>query len=73
MNSNYDVYKKLPGDRVLWIDRVKELNEARQLVAALESTSMDTYLVYDVRARTVVGIFWSTCKRSPSRCGITVF
>ena len=54
MNSKYDIYRKLPDDRLLWIDRVKELNEARQLVAALESTSMDNYLVYDFRARTVV-------------------
>lgn len=57
MNSNYDIYRRLPDDRLLWINRVKELNEARQLVAALESTSMDNYLVYDFRARTVVEVF----------------
>jgi len=57
MNSKYDIYRKLPDDRLLWIDRVKELNDARQLVAALESTSMDNYLVYDFRARTVVEVF----------------
>jgi hypothetical protein len=57
MNSNYDIYRKLPDDRLLWINRVKELNEARQLVAALGSTSMDNYLVYDFRARTVVEVF----------------
>jgi hypothetical protein len=57
MNSKYDIYRRLHGNRLLWIHRVKELNEARQLVAALESTSMDSYLVYDFRARIVVEVF----------------
>ncbi len=56
MNSKYDVYRRLPGDRLLWIDRVMELDEARQLVAALISASIAQYLVYDFKARMVVEV-----------------
>jgi hypothetical protein len=57
MNSKYDIYKTLPDDRVLWIDRVIELDEARQLVAALVSASSAHYLVYDFRERMVVEVW----------------
>jgi hypothetical protein len=57
MNSKYDVYKKLHDDRLLWVNRVKEIEEARQLVAAMESVSIDQYLVYDFRERIVVEVF----------------
>ena len=59
MDSKYDIYKRLPEDRLLWVDRVKELDDARQLVAALQSASFDHYLVYDFRERTVVDVFAS--------------
>ena len=57
MNSRYDIYKKLPEDRLLWVDRVKALDEARKLVAALQTASRDSYLVYDFRERIVVEVF----------------
>ena len=56
MDSGYDLYKRLPNDRLLWIERVQELDKARRLVAAMKSTSMDDFLVYDFRERTVVEI-----------------
>jgi hypothetical protein len=59
MESKYDVYKRLPEDRLLWINRVTGLDEARQLVAALQSLSVDHYLVYDFRERTIVEVFGS--------------
>lgn len=57
MDSKYDIYKRLPEDRLLWVNRVKELDDARQLVAALQAASFDRYLVYDFRERTVVEVF----------------
>jgi len=64
MDSRYDIYKRLPEDRLLWVNRVKELDDARQLVAALQSASFDHYLVYDFRERTVVEIFASPAQRA---------
>jgi hypothetical protein len=55
MNSKYDVFRRLPDGRLLWIDRVRELDEAGQVVVALGSR--DYCLVYDFRARTVVEVF----------------
>jgi hypothetical protein len=57
MHSRYDIYKRLPEDRLLWVNRVKALDDARQLVAALQSVSFDHYLVYDFRERTIVEVF----------------
>jgi hypothetical protein len=56
MNSKYDVYKRLPDDRLVWLDRVMTLGEARQLVARLVSASIARYLVYDFRERFVVEV-----------------
>jgi hypothetical protein len=53
------LYKRLPEDRVVWINRVTGLDDARQLVAALQSLSVDHYLVYDFRERTIVEVFGS--------------
>jgi hypothetical protein len=57
MNYKYDIYKRLPEDRLLWVNRVKELEEARRLVAALQSASTDYYLVCDFTERTIVNVF----------------
>lgn len=65
MDSGYDLYKRLPNDRLLWIERVQELDTARRLVAAMKSASMGEFLVYDFRERTVVEIgsrFSSLCE-----------
>jgi hypothetical protein len=62
MDSKYDIYKRLPEDRLLWVNRVKELDDARQLVAALQSASFDRYLVYDFRERAVVDVFASPAR-----------
>jgi hypothetical protein len=62
MNTRYDIYKRLPEDRLLWVNRVIGLDEARKLVAALQTASMDSYLVYDFRERTVVEVFKSEQK-----------
>lgn len=55
--NKYDIYKRLPEDRLLWINRVVGLDEARKLVAALQTASMASYLVYDFRERTIVDVF----------------
>lgn len=57
MNNKYDIYKRLPEDRLLWINRVMGLDEARKLVAALQTATMESYLVYDFRERTIVDVF----------------
>lgn len=64
MDSGYDLYKRLPNDRLLWIERVQELDRARHLVEAMKSASTDEFLVYDFRERTVVEIG----SRLPSLC-----
>jgi hypothetical protein len=64
MDSGYDLYKRLPNDRLLWIERVQELDRARRLVATMKSDSVDNFLVYDFRERTVVEIG----SRFPSLC-----
>jgi hypothetical protein len=66
MTPEYDIYRKLPNDRLLWINRVKELCEARKLVAALGSSSFDGYLVYDFKARTVVEVFGPDADEQPN-------
>jgi hypothetical protein len=57
MNTKYDIYKSLPEDRLLWVNRVQGLEEARKLVAALQTASMESYLVYDFRQRSIVEVF----------------
>jgi hypothetical protein len=57
MNNKYDIYKRLPEDRLLWINRVMGLEEARRLVAALQTATLDGYLVYDFRERSIVDVF----------------
>jgi len=57
MNNKYDIYKRLPEDRLLWINRVMGLEEARKLVAALQTATMESYLVYDFRERFIVDVF----------------
>lgn len=55
MTCGYDIYKQVAEDKLLWMNRVKGLEEAKQLVAALRAPS-DNYVVYDIRERTVVEI-----------------
>ena len=57
MNNKYDIYKRLPEDRLLWVNRVMGLEEARKLVAALQTATMESYLVYDFRERFIVDVF----------------
>jgi len=64
MNSMYDIYQSLPEDRVRWVHRVSGLDSARRVVADLQSTSMDLYLVYDFRERVVVEVFASPAHNS---------
>lgn len=57
--NKYDIYKRLPEDRLMWVNRVVGLDEARKLVAALQTATMDSYLVYDFRERAIVDVFGS--------------
>jgi hypothetical protein len=57
MNNKYDIYKRLPEDRLLWVNRVMGLDDARRLVAALQTATMESYLVYDFRERIIVDVF----------------
>lgn len=57
--NKYDIYKRLPEDRLLWVNRVMGLDEARKLVAALQTATMESYLVYDFRERAIVDVFGS--------------
>jgi hypothetical protein len=54
VNFTYNIYKRLTGDNLAWVERFHELEEATKHVADLQSTSPGNYLIYDVRLRTIV-------------------
>jgi hypothetical protein len=65
MKYGYDIYKRLPEERLLWVKRVQDLEAARRLVASLQAVSIDRYVAYDCRERTVASIF-GTRETGPS-------
>jgi len=56
MKPIYDIYKRLPGNELRWVERFEELEQARQRMALLISASQEDYLIYDIRQRAVVQI-----------------
>jgi len=54
MNYMYDIYKRLPEDRLLWVNRVNGIEQTGRLVAALQTASTDYYLVCDSTERAIV-------------------
>jgi hypothetical protein len=59
MNWTYNIYRQLTGNKIVWVDRVVGLDKANDRVRGLRATLPGSYLIYDVRERTVVGVWAS--------------
>jgi len=54
MDVSYDIYKQVEEKRLLWIDRVKGLEQAHERISVLELSQPGRYLIYDFRQRTLM-------------------
>ncbi len=54
MDVSYDIYKQVEEKRLLWIDRVKGLEQAHERISVLELSQPGSYLIYDFRQRTLM-------------------
>jgi len=54
MTAPYQIFRKLPDNRFIWIENVEELKEARCRLDFLSTTSDADYVLFDSRQRTVV-------------------
>ncbi|HUK30674.1 MAG TPA: hypothetical protein VLV89_06140 [Candidatus Acidoferrum sp.] len=54
MDLAYDIYRQLESRKLIWIDRVRELEEAKQRVNMLELRSPGQYLIYDFRNHLII-------------------
>jgi hypothetical protein len=54
MNSAYNIFRQVAGDKLLWVESVENLEQARAHAASEQSLSPGIYLIYDVRARVVL-------------------
>jgi hypothetical protein len=54
MNSRYNIYRRLAGDALAWVERVNGLPQAEERLVCLGETSPGNYIIFDVRERTVV-------------------
>jgi len=60
MQAPYQIFRKLPGNRFVWVENVYELQEARGRLAALSSNSEVDYVLFDPRERSVVSRYAKT-------------
>ena len=54
MEVSYDIYKQAEERRLVWIDRVKGLEQAHERVSSLAASQPGSYLIYDFRQRMVI-------------------
>jgi hypothetical protein len=54
MTAPYQIFRKLPDNKFIWIENVDELQEARGRLDFLSTISDADYILFDPRARTVV-------------------
>ena len=54
MDAKFDIFKKLPDGRPLWVKAVDGLEEARVQLARLAANSPGEYFIYSVRNGCVV-------------------
>jgi hypothetical protein len=54
MQAPYQIFKKLPDNRFVWVENIEELQEARGRLAHLCAGSEAAYVLFDPRAKTVV-------------------
>jgi hypothetical protein len=46
MSSTFDIFKRLPDGKPLWIEAVEGLDETRQCLTRLAETSPGDYFIY---------------------------
>jgi hypothetical protein len=56
MDSTYNIYMRLAGNLLAWVDRVNGLEQAEECVVRLGEASPGDYIIFDVRERTVVWV-----------------
>ncbi len=54
MDLAYDIYQQLESRKLIWLDRVRELEEAKQRVNMLELRTNGHYVIYDFRNHTII-------------------
>ena len=54
MTAPYQIFRKLPDNKFIWIENIDELQEARGRLDFLSTISDADYILFDPRARTVV-------------------
>ncbi len=57
MTAPYQIFRKLPDNKFVWIENVDELQEARGRLEFLSTISDADYILFDPRERTVVTQF----------------
>ncbi|MGD0401985.1 MAG: hypothetical protein ABSB66_02205 [Candidatus Acidiferrales bacterium] len=55
MTAPYQIFRKLPDRKFIWIENIEELQEARARLEFLRTVSDADYVLFDPRERTVVG------------------
>lgn len=54
MTAPYQIFRKLPDNKFVWIENIDELQEARGRLDFLSTISNSDYVLFDPRERTVV-------------------
>jgi hypothetical protein len=54
MTAPYQIFRKLPDRKFIWIENIEELQEARARLEFLRTVSDADYVLFDPRERTVV-------------------
>jgi hypothetical protein len=54
MTAPYQIFRKLPDNKFVWVENIDELQAARGRLDALSTSSDAAYILFDPRERTVV-------------------
>jgi hypothetical protein len=54
MTPPYQIFRKLPDNKYVWIENIEQLQEARGRLELLSTISDADYVLFDPRERTVV-------------------
>lgn len=54
MTPPYQIFRKLPDNKYVWIENIDQLQEARGRLEFLSTISDADYILFDPRERTVV-------------------
>ena len=55
MNPTYNIYRRLSGNTLAWVQRFNQLEDATKYVVDLRETSPGHYLIYNVKLSNVTG------------------